>query len=139
MDFTEIKWSKELSIGNEKIDSEHKELLNIYNSMLKITNREEFAHILTKMTDYGLIHFKKEEAYMKDLSYPKYVSHKNLHRDYIYKVAMYNVELMSPNPPDPKEILIFLKRWWIYHILHNDFDYEQYRIHTNSEVNYKSY
>lgn len=134
-----IIWSKEFSIGNEKIDSEHKTLFEIYNNLLDIKNREEFARILTKMTDYGLMHFKKEEAYMEELLYPKLLVHKNFHRDYIYRVAMYNVDLLSTNPPDPKEILKFLRKWWTYHILHNDFEYEKFREQSKSNVCYKSY
>jgi len=91
-------WTSKLSIGNEDADNEHKKLLGIFDDLVefienKKDNREEFAEILSKMTDYSRNHFKNEEEYMKKMSYPKLAEHKNYHRDYIYKVAMYNVNL----------------------------------------------
>src|SRR5665647_3847370 len=90
-------WTDELSIGNTDIDIVHKSLVNIYNDLIEYAeskrNRKEFAMILSKMTNYSLVHFKKEEEYMQKFSYPELTEHKRLHRDYIYKVAMYNANL----------------------------------------------
>jgi len=117
-------WTNELSIGNSTKDDDHKKLLEIFNDLVELIenkkDRQEFAKILTKMTNYSLIHFKREEEYMRKLSYPILARHKNSHRNYIYKVAMYNVDLLSANPPDPKEIISFLEKWWTNHILIHD-------------------
>lgn len=134
-----ILWDR-LSIGNPEIDNDHKKLLEVYNDLVDLIEfkktREEFAIILSKMTDYSLEHFKKEENYMEYLSYPKIKEHKKSHRNYIYKVAMYNHDLLGTNPPDPEEIIIFLKDWWLYHILKNDFQYENFRIEKGLNIQY---
>jgi len=134
-----IFWDR-LSIGNPEIDNDHKRLLEIYNDLVDLIefkkSREEFARILSKMTDYSLIHFKKEERYMEYLSYPKIKEHKNFHRNYIYKVAMYNVDLLNINPPNPEEIIKFLNEWWVYHILKIDFQYENFKKENALDVNY---
>ncbi len=125
-----ILWDK-LSIGNAEIDNDHKKLLEIYNDLVDLIefkkNYGEFSRILSEMTDYSLKHFKKEEKYMENLSYPKISEHIAFHRNYIYKVAMYNSELLGTNPPNPEEIIIFLKHWWINHILKIDILYEQFK------------
>ncbi len=126
-----LKWTEELSIGNPDIDNEHKRIIEIYNDLvdhiIEKRGREAFAQILSKMTDYSLTHFKKEEGYMEKFSYPHLKEHKNYHRHYIYKVSMYNVNLMSTAPPNPSEIVEFLKGWWVNHILDIDKQYEKYK------------
>jgi len=64
-DLEKLVWTNELSLNNEDIDREHKKLIEIYNELIDLCelnhNREEFARILTEMTDYGLIHFRKKK------------------------------------------------------------------------------
>ncbi|MDP3359315.1 MAG: hemerythrin family protein [Lutibacter sp.] len=135
-----IAWIDALSIGNKEIDYEHNKLLEIFNDLVELIenkkDRREFARILTKMTDYSLNHFKREEEYMRKMSYPFIGEHKNYHRDYIYKVAMYNVDLLSMTPPDPIDIIEFLEKWWTNHILNHDHKYEQYRSKIESVLTY---
>lgn len=105
-------WTDEYSIGNAEIDKVHKILIDIYNDLIEYVeskrNRKEFAMILSKMTDYSLVHFKKEEEYMQKFSYPELIEHRRLHKDYIYKVAMYNADLLRINPPEIKEVINFI-------------------------------
>lgn len=140
MNLEKIIWRNELSIGNVDIDNDHKKLLEAYSDLVDLIelngSRQEFSEILSKMTDYTLQHFKKEEAYMEEFAYPKLKEHKKYHSDYKYKVAMYNVDLLSNNPPDPKEIIKFLEKWWVNHILNNDLDYENYKKRILSAAEY---
>ncbi len=142
-DIERVIWTNELSINNTDIDNEHKKLLEIYNDLIDLIvlnkNREEFAKILSKMTDYSLVHFRREEEYMQKFSYPKLAEHKQYHRDYSYKVAMYNINLLGTNTPKPREIIKFLKKWWINHIMKSDTDYENYKNKIQSDVNYSKY
>lgn len=135
-----INWTDKYSIGNTKIDSVHKKLIDIYNEMVEFVksgqDRETFAIILSEMTDYSLVHFKREEEYMNKMAYPKLSEHKRYHRDYVYKVAMYNVGLASNDPPTISEIIDFLEKWWIHHILEIDIQYENYKAEIHSVVKY---
>lgn len=134
-------WDNNVSIGNKEIDQEHSKLFDIYQELIDFIetkgSRSEFARILSRMTDYSLIHFKKEEKYMQQMGYPKFADHQKYHMNYIRKVAMYNVELLSADPPDPQEITDFLGKWWINHILKMDVEYENYRNDIKSEIQYQ--
>ena len=139
-----FEWSdKLLSVGNSEIDHDHMKLLGVYNDLIDLTesevNRVKFAEILSKMTDYCLRHFKKEEMYMREMSYPQLEQHLRQHRNYIYKVAMYNVDLTGANPPEPQEIITFIEKWWRKHILINDLDFERYKKEINSTAVYSSF
>ncbi len=136
-------WTNDLSIGNAQIDREHMRLIEIYNELVEIIKfkkeRKDFSNILSKMTEYALIHFKGEEKYMKELSYPKFAEHKNHHKDYILKVSKYNMEISGANPPVPEDIIKFLDKWWINHILIIDRDYENYKKSIKSNLIYRSF
>lgn len=131
-------WNDALSVGNAQIDKEHKKLFEIYNELVEFVelkqDRKKFAEILSKMTDYSLTHFKREEIYMERISYPKLAEHKDYHMNYIYRVAMYNVSLLDSEPPEPQEIIGFLERWWVNHIMNNDIEYERYWEKVQSEI-----
>jgi hemerythrin-like metal-binding domain len=141
MEFTDIFSNKNLSIGNTDVDDDHAKLIEIIGDLNDLIhtawNREEFARILSMMTDYSLTHFRQEELYMQEFSYPKLDAHKKSHLEYIYKVSNYNLDLLGNNPPDPQEIVYFLKTWWNNHILKLDSAYEKYRKHANIKATYR--
>jgi len=136
----ESDWRELYSLDDSDIDHDHFKLFKIYNDLVGIINnngsRKEFATVLIDMHDYSLSHFKREEHYMTKLAYPKIKQHKAYHRVYLYKVSIYNSELLSSNPPTKEEVADFLKKWWIHHIAKNDLDYIKYKNSIDSEVNY---
>jgi hemerythrin len=135
-----IIWSNDFSIGNPDIDIVHKDWINICNDLVECNeskgNREAFAMILTKMTQYSLMHFKREEKYMQKLNYPELSDHKRLHKDYCYKVAMYNIDLFGVNPPSINEVISFIANWLIDHIVKKDKKFEDYKKEIHSDVKY---
>ena len=44
---------------------------------------------------------------------------------------MYNVDLLNFNPPDPKDVLIFLENWWTSHISETDPTVDNYKKTNN--------
>jgi hemerythrin len=136
-----IIWSDEFSLGNPSVDKDHKRLVEICNHLIDFIKQggrsNEFAEILSEMTDYTLSHFEKEEKYMEKMSYPKFEQHREQHKNYIYKVAKLNYELMSNDHLKPEEIISFLKKWWENHILIQDKEYELYKIESGLKVEYK--
>ena len=130
MEKIDDKWNDGLSVGIEDIDNDHKKLLSFYVRMVELsqgeTNTEEFVNILTEMTTYALVHFITEEDYMKSISYPKFEEHKKIHEEYRLKVALFNANYFDINPTSPREVLMFLKNWWLNHIKTNDIEYAKF-------------
>jgi hemerythrin len=138
-----IQWFDGLSIGNANVDQDHKKLIKIYNDLVDLVtfqkSRESFAIILSQMTDYSLLHFRKEEEYMKAFSYPGLKGHRQHHMDYIYKVSMFNLELSRFNTTDPNDVILFLEKWWVNHILEKDIAFEKYKVAINSNACYNEF
>lgn len=85
-----MKWTESLSVGNELIDSQHKELINKVNDVLEACNqkkgKEKIEEMMKFLKDYTVKHFNDEEALMKKYQYPSYEEHKKIHEDFIRKV-----------------------------------------------------
>ncbi len=141
MKLEKINWSQTLSIGNADIDTDHKEILDIYNGLIDMidrgSNREDCAKFLNEMTNYALYHFRKEENYMKNFSYPKLSQHRHFHMEYIYEVSMFNVVFTRTDHFKPENMVVFIKNWWTEHIQKADRDYENYKQQVRSPVRYE--
>jgi len=114
------KWGNWSTNDNMDLNHEHKKLTEILNDLFELIKykkgRQELARILSKMTDFSFNYFKEEDEYLT-LSSIEFNEVKNSQRNYILKVATYNVDLLSVNPPSPKEIIAFLEEWWLKHVL----------------------
>ncbi len=78
-----IQWSSALSVGNDEIDDQHKELFKGINSFLGACRQEEgkskIIEILDFLSDYVEKHFGTEEKYMSQYNYLGYEKHKEQH------------------------------------------------------------
>jgi len=141
MEYSEgIIWSDAFSIGNDQIDKDHQQIIDILNKLIELNqkkiNQKKFAEILWMMMEYSIHHFKKEEDYMQKLNYPKFKEHKNLHMLYINEVSVYSNEFSNSNPPVINEIIGFLENWWLNHIQNTDTEYETFKVKHGLKVNY---
>jgi hemerythrin len=93
-----FQWSKDLMIGIETIDNQHKEIFSRLNTLLSAMDqgkgREEVNKILEFLSDYVKTHFSAEEELMTKHNYDGYVPHKAEHtqfiRDYIHLKKEFN-------------------------------------------------
>ena len=83
-------WKDEYSVKVEKIDQQHKrlvELLNeLHSSMLAAKATGILDKILTELVEYAAVHFKTEEDLFKIYDYVNYAAHKEAHDSFTKKV-----------------------------------------------------
>ena len=107
-----LVWSEKLTLYNEEIDSQHKMIFNLVNEVIEVDRlhpkSDYFAMILSKLTDYGMEHFKEEEKLMQILNYPKYIEHRKEHLNYVYQVAMFNLNFKNVNYSEPIRVVEFV-------------------------------
>ncbi|MFP4664375.1 MAG: bacteriohemerythrin [Bacteroidales bacterium] len=135
-----LAWKNSFSIGNAMIDKQHFELFEIFNALVDLVDnnksQEKFAEILSRLTDYSLKHFRGEEEYMAEFDYPYLESHQRIHRQFVFKVATFNADYLSDDPPSPKEVLSYIGNWWWEHVQHVDMDYENFKNLINSRTSF---
>lgn len=85
-----ISWNNSLSVNNDKIDNQHRGLIESINSFLKAmvdgTGESEISQMLNKLGNYVVEHFSDEEAYLKQINFQDLEEHKKIHKNFIDKL-----------------------------------------------------
>lgn len=122
-----IKWGKELRIGINKIDSQHRRLVILAND-LSHALREGQANsalqpILEELADYTRTHFSYEEQLMQHSEYPDFVSHKAAHARLVQKLEDIFQGFKANRSGIGIETFNFIKDWLTSHIMRTDKKY----------------
>ena len=129
---TRIIWTDELATGNEKIDEQHKKILNITNVFIDTCLKGEGKKVLGEMLDflieYTVEHFEYEEKLMAEYDYPEYKKHKKLHDNFKITVIELKKEFDNSGASDElnKNLSITVIKWLIGHIKFEDFKISRY-------------
>jgi len=81
-----MQWTKDLSVGIEKIDEQHRELFEKINDLVaavkQSTCKYKIGDVIKFLEDYIAFHFGEEEKYMAEFGYPGYEAHKAQHEKF---------------------------------------------------------
>lgn len=123
-DVAEIKWNNELSVGVERIDDEHKELIRIANALIKAVvrgkDKQALDRIVQKLREYTVFHFKNEEELMESIRYPERGEQAREHNRLKREVKDFQRQVYHKENVTPDAILEFVKDWLLKHILAYD-------------------
>lgn len=127
---SQIAWRKEYEIGIEAIDNQHKSLITMLNKI--DANREKIdkipilKEVLIGLVDYTKSHFHDEEAFMEEIGYPKLLEHRRQHQILTDQVVDILKRLRMGNFNINDELMSFLKKWVINHIMDHDHQIGEY-------------
>lgn len=121
-----MKWEPGFNLGIEKIDNQHKkivELINVLNSAVMNKDADlKISSMLDEMTDYADYHFKTEEAYFKEFQFPLLEEHINQHNAFIEKVKEFKAK-HEAGTSITFRLMNYLRKWLTNHILDSDREY----------------
>lgn len=127
-----IQWDDAWRVGNSAIDYDHQMLVNITNQLWHLkempeVKNEEVKRILDQLVEYVKRHFEREEAIFSETDYPLKASHIAMHRD-LTKVVEDIATVFNRDPGllNLDEIMDFLKRWLMDHIVKHDMGYKDF-------------
>lgn len=114
--------------GIQLVDEEHAMIFQIADKLYNLLNDEfipdKFDYILEvihELKEYAKKHFADEEAYMESINYKKMFTQKVQHAQFIEKMNSYNPEIIDEDQKEAcLDILEFINKWLIEHILEND-------------------
>lgn len=119
----EISWAEHLSVGNETIDSDHKNLIIVVNRVqhaIATVDRAALSKSFELLETYMIIHFKNEERIAEAVNFP-FAQNKVAHLQLINEMNnMKNIlESISGKWPDHmvKMYSHYLSDWMIDHIM----------------------
>lgn len=122
-----IEWTDKFRTGVEKLDNQHKELIELVNELQRrITKgggKEEIGKVIDSIYEHKLNHFADEERLMLDHNYPDYEVHAQKHREMLEKLSKFKEDLASGNNMVTVELVGYLSDWLADHICGADTQY----------------
>ena len=122
-----VVWKKFYSVNDPLLDAEHKQIIEniseLYTAMNGPTDGEATRRVLDRLVQYTRDHFEHEEKVMKAVGFPNFDAHKALHDNMRQRTIGLRTHLSLVTARD---MLAFLKDWWLNHIQGEDKQYAVY-------------
>ncbi len=126
-----LNWKEDYALGIASIDEQHKKLFEIAGDIQELLNNQfitdkydPIVAIIDELKSYTVEHFKDEEQFMMDNRYPKFLSHKAMHMDFVEKMDAIDLsQIDNEQNLYLKDILGFVLEWLVQHILVDDKQY----------------
>lgn len=120
-----VTWTKDLKIGIDFIDADHKVLVELLNQVdACIAAREESATLgsaLNALLEYARHHFRREELLLELCAFPEIDRHRVEHKRLASELAEFNRRFAeSPDAVETDYARAFLHRWFVDHLRHHD-------------------
>lgn len=120
-------WSEKFYLNIPVIDKQHQKFFEIFEKVSKgyeSKTSQELDALIVELEAYLEFHFQEEEKLMRESGYEGYEAHKKQHAFFINRIEEMRNEFDYINPMLFDKIKIFIKKWFVAHILHKDFDYK---------------
>jgi hemerythrin len=127
-------WSDAYSVGNRKIDSQHKRLFAMFDGLLKAIHSGDsifgVEKVFLQMRGYVKNHFRFEESLMKKNRYPGYKEHRAKHDLICDTIKSYRTRFNTESKLEKEELAMevasFFEEWLKVHIKDEDQQYTSY-------------
>ncbi len=126
-----IDWSARYSVGVEKMDEQHKQIIGMLNRLVTSpeahdAGSESMSEILMTMTRYSFEHFRAEESLLRGHDYPDLEQHRQEHIAYRRKTIDFSTATGLGIEVVPQILIAYLFEWWTHHILEEDMKYKSF-------------
>jgi hemerythrin len=117
-------WTEELTTGHAGIDSDHKHLVELVNTLYQAMKtgkgNDVLGKILGELITYTASHFSREEALMRKIGYAHYEEHKAEHAKLVASVLDLQAKFKAGSTTLSISVFNFLSDWLRNHIRHSD-------------------
>jgi hemerythrin len=125
-----LKWSDKYSLNVAEIDEQHKKLVSLVNAMYDAMHagkgRDMIGTVIAEFVAYTDYHFKSEERLLRQIGYPEYDEHKEMHDNLSRKAQSIKAAFDRGNTPTAIEVMLLLTNWLNTHILEEDRKYKPF-------------
>jgi hemerythrin len=127
-----ITWSEKYSVNIDKIDQQHKKLIDIINRLFDTMKQGKakgvISEILVELQEYTVYHFTDEEYLLKKYHYPELDNHIKQHQFFIDELSNLRGKMASGKLGIGLEMMQFLSDWLTNHIRGNDKQYSGFLV-----------
>ena len=130
-DNLKIAWSPELSVGIQRIDEQHKDIIDAFNKLLLAgeearVDSEIVSDTLDKLTRHVRGHFRDEEGLLEQVAYPGIEEHRMEHDRFREKLVECCVATTIGVGCVPRALLAYLHDWLDQHLIQQDMKYRPF-------------
>lgn len=115
-----FKWTENLSVNNDLIDSDHKQLIDLINKLFGAISSGQgnavLGEILSELISYTENHFHREEELMQQIGYADFERHKAAHDKLMAEVRELQARFAAGLVVSPMSVFNFLGDWLFKHI-----------------------
>ena len=133
-----VAWSSALSVGDAEIDQQHRQLIDIINSLHKAMvagkARQVIGNLIDRWVEYTVHHFQYEEKRMAACGYPELEKHRREHAEMARRVRDLKEKVSGGQGLVELETRKMLKGWLAEHIKGSDKRYVPYLEQNRSRV-----
>ena len=124
-----------MSVGNAKIDNDHKYLISIINTIEAAMNCEvpnqALSAYVSQLFDYSYKHFQREEEYQVEIKFPERDTHKKEHKNLMQQMKLIHENLKSHEDSKVYKfttpgLVQILKDWLLNHFTQEDIKMRDY-------------
>lgn len=126
---TTLFWNSRFEMGIPTLDEQHKTLFGIYLELDKLQHtdpvivKEKIWDVIERLQDYTRYHFVTEENLLREASFEDLEKQVQSHALFIRLSKQFTLELNYLNPLILENMVIFIKKWLLSHILKEDRTY----------------
>jgi hemerythrin len=122
-----VAWKPFYSVGDAALDAEHQQIIDMLNDLFAAAqqgpNHPVSAALWKRLLQYTNRHFKHEERVMQQHGYPGLAEHVARHARLRQRTADLQ---MHADLVTSRDLLQFVKEWWLEHIQEEDKRYAPY-------------
>jgi len=123
-------WKETYNVNIGIVDSQHRVLVDLINelhqAMMSRSGKEHMGKILGNLISYTESHFKAEEGILLANQYPDFAAHKPEHERFVATIKEYQTKFQKNELGLTIEVMDFLKKWLVEHIMGVDKKYVPY-------------
>ena len=127
-----LKWNKAFSVGHPAIDSHHKKIISLMNSLQRAiqkgTDSSVVPKILEELSSYANYHFGAEENMFLQSEYPEIEYHVCRHEEFRKNIGRLKELVDRKEIVEGTELLKYLSSWFVDHIVKTDMRMTPYLI-----------
>ena len=123
----EYTWDDKLASGDERIDNQHKQLIQALNDLLRASREgrgcDEVVRTLEFLLAYTVKHFADEEKIQRESGYPDYHVHREYHNEFKATAAALADQFRAGGASQELVSAVYesVGQWLMHHIRGDDF------------------
>ncbi|MDA3896121.1 MAG: hemerythrin family protein [Desulfobacteraceae bacterium] len=121
-------WTTKYLLNIDEIDKQHKVFFELWNKEINQVDMQDdtlLISVIEKLEAYLKGHLRYEEAILRKSDYEDLENHIAEHQFFIQKIEAFKQELSYHNPLLFEKTALFIKKWFLSHILQSDRKYRE--------------